>query len=489
VSYLNSPGTLQEFARLMRGATRPRVTLGMLGNLALPTPPVEVQDQIVKRIRLGLDLANQASAAAEEQYKAALALRPRTLASAFVDVTPIHAGPSDQAPPAGWRWLELGSVARLESGHTPSRRHPEWWGGDIPWIALPDIRALDGRVAYATSETVNDQGIANSSARVLPKGTVVMSRTASVGFVTIMGRPMATSQDFVNWVCGPELDPFFLAYALRASRDYIRGLASGAVHKTVYMPTLTALRVCAPPITKQRRIVAELDARLSEVERLTRGLETRRDAISKLPGAILRSAFMEQESLGLRRGAVASYLVDRLHHQPTFGRVMFQKLLYLAEAHIGVDLGGEYERHAAGPHAPRALREVETLAEQRGWFSTRREDGRYIYTPGPDISERVSAAETLLGETRAELDRLIEIFGRRKTVWAEVVTTLFAAWNDFLLAGRTPTDDEIVAEMHSNWHKRKLRFDADRLRRTVHWMKDNNIVPVGRGPRTELMNA
>src|SRR5438105_4543819 len=94
-------------------------------------------------------------------------------------------------PPSGWRWKVLTELAQLESGHTPSRYHPEWWGGDIPWISLADIRDLDGKVAYETHEYTNDAGIANSSARVLPQGTVVLSRTASVGFVTITGRPMA----------------------------------------------------------------------------------------------------------------------------------------------------------------------------------------------------------------------------------------------------------------------------------------------------------
>src|SRR5437868_2966863 len=92
-------------------------------------------------------------------------------------------------PPQGWRWFRLTDLARLESGHTPSRSHPDSWVGDIPWIALPDIRALDGKVCLTTIESTNSDGIAHSSARVLPQGTVVLSRTASVGFVTIMGRP------------------------------------------------------------------------------------------------------------------------------------------------------------------------------------------------------------------------------------------------------------------------------------------------------------
>jgi type I restriction enzyme, S subunit len=53
---------------------------------------------------------------------------------------------------------------------------------------------------------------------------------------------MATSQDFVNWVCGPEIDPAFLAYLLRAARGYVRSLSSGAIHQTVYVPTVKAFR-------------------------------------------------------------------------------------------------------------------------------------------------------------------------------------------------------------------------------------------------------
>src|SRR5687767_12833509 len=94
---------------------------------------------------------------------------------------PLTRDPNPEArPPGGWRWVELRRIARLESGHTPSRSRPDWWGGSIPWIALPDIRAIDGKVATATAECTNELGIENSAARVLPKGTVVLSRTASV---------------------------------------------------------------------------------------------------------------------------------------------------------------------------------------------------------------------------------------------------------------------------------------------------------------------
>jgi len=96
---------------------------------------------------------------------------------------PLSAGRPGKESPPGWWWFRLTDLARLETGRTPSRNHPEWWGGSIPWISLADIRELDGKVAKDTLECTNEHGIANSAARVLPEGSVVLSRTASVGFV------------------------------------------------------------------------------------------------------------------------------------------------------------------------------------------------------------------------------------------------------------------------------------------------------------------
>lgn len=210
------------------------------------------------------------------------------------DFIPLTTEKGDKFAPTGWRWKNLSELAKLESGHTPSRRHPEWWGGNIPWIALPDIRAADGREIFDTAEQTNELGLANSAARLLPKGTVCMSRTASVGFVTIMGKPMATSQDFVNWVCGPELNPWFLLWLLVGARNYILSLSSGAIHKTVYMPTVERFRVCVPLFPEQDRIIAALSKQLISVDRANRLLDQQRADLEALKPALLRAAFSGQ---------------------------------------------------------------------------------------------------------------------------------------------------------------------------------------------------
>jgi type I restriction enzyme S subunit len=175
--------------------------------------------------------------------------------------SPIKTRLSESEPvPKGWRWVELQDVARLESGHTPSRKVVEYWeGGDVPWLSLKDIRGMTSRYVMDTIDKPTMLGIDNSSARVLPKGTVAFCRTASIGNVAILGQDMATSQDFVDWVCGPELLPEFLYEAFKASGPTFANEMQGSTHKTIYMPTVERFKILLPPLSEQKRIADILD--------------------------------------------------------------------------------------------------------------------------------------------------------------------------------------------------------------------------------------
>ena len=274
------------------GNTFAEVSKSKLATVQLSFPPLPEQRRIADAIDTAMAEAEAAAYAIQAQTTDLDGLEFRIFEDAF-PVRPVALNQAEDAP-EGWTWRPLTSVARLESGHTPSRRHPEWWGGDTPWIALPDIRAFDGATACETLETINEGGLANSSARLLPTGTVCLSRTASVGFVTVMGLPMATSQDFVNWVPSPMLDSWFLAYALMAARPWIRELASGATHKTIYMPTLKALRICLPELRRQEEIVNHIEQCRAELRDARAALAAQQTAVSALPAAILSAAFRGQ---------------------------------------------------------------------------------------------------------------------------------------------------------------------------------------------------
>jgi len=271
------------------GSRMPRADMAKLLAMPIPLPPRPEQRRIVRVLDDQIAAVGRARAAAERDRQTINDFERAAIHDVF-GLRPLSIDVGHQAP-QGWCWNLLTDVARLESGHTPSRRHLEWWGGDIPWLALPDIRALDGQTVADTLEKTNEAGLANSSARLLPEETVVLSRTASVGFVAVMGRPMATSQDFVNWVCGPKLLPWYLAYALIASRYFLLSLASGAIHKTIYVPTVKSLRICFPPSEEQRRIVAKIEALRKSVHMARASVGAQLEAIEKLPVVLLDAAF------------------------------------------------------------------------------------------------------------------------------------------------------------------------------------------------------
>lgn len=214
--------------------------------------------------------------------------------AATTDVRPgicaLAVGPAKMPVPTGWRWLPLMKVARLESGHTPSRNHPEYWGGPVPWIGIKDARIANGKVIAETAQSITQEGLDNSSARLLPKGTVCLSRTASVGYVTVMGKPMATSQDFVNWVCSDDLRPRYLMHLLMCERPSLLSFSEGAVHRTIYFPEVKAFHIALPPVEEQDRIVEQIEQLQSVFEGLKAELERTAAAASRLAASLCSAA-------------------------------------------------------------------------------------------------------------------------------------------------------------------------------------------------------
>jgi type I restriction enzyme, S subunit len=271
---------------LMTGAANMSISIARLASVPIDFPPREEQEQLVKLMDKADGLL-KLRAQADQRTAVLIPALFHEMFGRHIKAPAVQISHKGTALPKGWRWSRLTDVARLATGHTPSRRNPEYWMGNIPWISLTDIRALDGKVAQETSQMVTEQGIENSSAVKLPKGTVCFSRTASVGFVTVMGREMCTSPDFVNWVCGDELDPFYLMVGLIQAREHLRLLASGSTHKTIYFPTVEQFCIVVPPLSMQE----EFAKWVREISKLEARQATSRERLDDLFQSTMHRAF------------------------------------------------------------------------------------------------------------------------------------------------------------------------------------------------------
>ena len=173
--------------------------------------------------------------------------------------------------PEDWDVVLLDSVTMRGTGHTPSKSHPEYWGGQIKWISLQDSDRLDRHYIHDTAVTITPAGIANSSAKMHSKGTVVLSRDAGVGKSSIMADDMAVSQHFIAWKCGPLLINHLLYFWLQANKSEFERIAMGNTIKTIGLPYFRELLVPLPKATEQEAIaeaLSDADALIESLEQL-----------------------------------------------------------------------------------------------------------------------------------------------------------------------------------------------------------------------------
>lgn len=286
------------------GSKMPRADWETVGHQPLPLPRIEAQQRITRFL-------DEKTAQIDELIEKKRALLDRLAEKRQALITrAVTKGLKPDAPmrPSGIDWLgdipahwECGNIRRfavMKTGHTPSRSVSEYWDEcTIPWFTLADVWQIrDGTRWYLgeTAEKISELGLKNSAAELLPAGTVILSRTASVGFSGIMPTPMATSQDFWNWICGPKLAPEYLLFLFRAMKDEFELSTSGSTHKTIYQGVAAGLRICVPEKNEQKRIVKLVISSLCKVDALREKVITSIEALGSYRAALITAAVTGQ---------------------------------------------------------------------------------------------------------------------------------------------------------------------------------------------------
>ncbi|MCP4052305.1 MAG: hypothetical protein GY739_04405 [Mesoflavibacter sp.] len=213
---------------------------------------------------------------------------------ATTDIIPgryiLSVGKPNMTLPKNWYWVLLSDVATLATGHTPSRKKPEYWNGEIPWMAVGDARKVHGKTITETKEYTNQLGIDNSAAVLLPAGTVCLSRTASIGYSVILGREMSTSQGFVNWICSDLLNPRFLQLIFMVENQFLNELAEGIAHTTIYFPEVKAFNIGLPSKKIQDLICEKVDKMFFQLDEVKARLEIIPELLKNFRQAVLNQA-------------------------------------------------------------------------------------------------------------------------------------------------------------------------------------------------------
>lgn len=199
-----------------------------------------------------------------------------------------------------WRKVKLGEVAEIMGGGTPKREVSEYWNGVIPWATPTDITKNKTNEIAQTTEYITENGLSQSSAKLVPAGSVLMTSRATIGFCAINTIPMTTNQGFSNFICGDSVHNKFLLYLLTSNRDKFEQLGSGSTFKEISKSALRSFEVNLPPLPEQRKIatiLSSVDDAIEKTEAIIKQTETLKKGLMHqlLTKGIAHSSFKQTE--------------------------------------------------------------------------------------------------------------------------------------------------------------------------------------------------
>ncbi|WP_304270879.1 restriction endonuclease subunit S [Pseudoglutamicibacter cumminsii] len=165
-----------------------------------------------------------------------------------------------------WRRVALKDIGQIIGGGTPKTSISENFGDDYPWITPKDLSQQKSRYVLRGERGISAQGLSSSSAKLLPKGTVLLSSRAPIGLTAIAAQPVTTNQGCRSFVPGPEVDTLFMYYLLGSMTEEFKRNANGSTFKEISGSTLASIEVSIPSLREQRAIAATLGALDDKIE-------------------------------------------------------------------------------------------------------------------------------------------------------------------------------------------------------------------------------
>lgn len=329
--FLNS-GSFVRFATHLNAGDRPRVDFDQIAPYKIPVPSLAHQREIVAELekqfsRLDEAVANlQRVKANLKRYKASVlkaavegrlveteatlarregrtyetgeqllqrileARRVKSKGSSMLGVAP----PLGEMPsiPEGWVWTSLGQCFRVAVGATPSRKEATYWNGDVPWVSSGEVKL--GRIRH-TEEHISAAGLANSSTRINPAGSVMIGMIGqgrTRGQAAILDIDAANNQNCAAiWVSHTDVPPEFVFNWLLSRYTETRSEGSGNNQQALNKRLVEQIPLPLPPLAEQVRIVVEVDRHLSIIREVEAEVDANHQRAQALRQSILQRSF------------------------------------------------------------------------------------------------------------------------------------------------------------------------------------------------------
>lgn len=181
--------------------------------------------------------------------------------------------------------MRLGDIAQIFGGGTPSTENQEYWdSGNIPWITLADLPEIDIITNVTNSKRkITEAGLKNSSAKILPIDTILVSSRATIGRIAITKTIVCTNQGFINIVVkNNNIILKFVALSLRNMQDYLKNLASKTTFPEISKSNFKNVEIPIPPLETQKEIISKFDEEIAYIKQTEKIIANQKEKVTKI---------------------------------------------------------------------------------------------------------------------------------------------------------------------------------------------------------------
>ena len=209
-----------------------------------------------------------------------------------------------------WLKTSLIDIVELIGGGTPKTSKAEYWGGNINWLSVKDFNN-ENRYVYSTEKTITEEGLNNSSTKLLRKDDIIISARGTVGELSMIPFPMAFNQSCYGIRAKEGIDSTFLYYLIKHSVRKLKAMTHGSVFDTITRDTFANIDVAIPDIEMQQRVakmLANIDDKVENNQRINNNLSAMaydiymHNFFSKKPNAKLKDILTEAEKSAIQVG-------------------------------------------------------------------------------------------------------------------------------------------------------------------------------------------
>jgi len=331
--------------------------------------------------------------------------------------------------------------------------------------------------------------------------TIAISASgASAGYVTFHDYPIFAT-DCSTIEPSKSYDIKYIYYLLLFYQSELYALQIGGAQPHVHPNDIYDLNIHYNSDIETQRKIATI---LSDMDKEIADLEARRNKYKLIKSGMMQKLLTGQirlvkplapiipletpdaqiREIPLQTHVVAGHIVNALYQSSGWGRTKLQKTLHLVGYHCQLDFGNDYIRNTAGPDDQAMMNHIDSKFKQYRHvrIEAKKENGktRYNYIPTAMIDELEQVYETYPQTIRHAVDSLINKIKKMDLARAEIVSTLYAVWNNRIIKGEPISDDLLLEDFYA-WSKHKLDFSPDQVLCELNYMRKEEIIPIGWG--------